>query len=93
MVAFIAARHGSGLGHHPDLESGTPAMLSGQEAIRLLTVKASRWATGAVARVDRPGASSRLPTTHRAAGNARQVGFYSVSSQMGAVTDCLHRTG
>src|SRR5512132_1588147 len=55
MVAFIAARHGSGLGHHPDLESGTPAMLSGQEAIRLLTVKASRWATGAVARVDRPG--------------------------------------
>ena len=55
MVAFIAARHGSGLGHHPDLESGTPAMLSGQEAIRLLTVKASSWATGAVARVDRPG--------------------------------------
>ena len=42
MVAFIAARHGSGLGHQPDPE----------------------------------GARGR---------NARQVGFSSVSSQMGAV--------
>jgi hypothetical protein len=61
-------------------------MLSGQGAIPLLTAKASRWPSGAVARVDRPGNPAGCQRLAGAAGNARQEGCSGVSSQKGAVT-------